>query len=209
MTIATFELNVRPIRSAANWLHVDGVIQSDYAKIAPPDASNGTQRGEFRVAVREVSDVRCEPPRVAAGLQIGVTFGASLIAGSDNVDAPAVFGVARRARGSCYLCCVVNGPVMAAQASGVGSLSGKCAGSLQMPRRAFSFEHGVRCAHAARRIDAIISGKSSPRDPEERDQWQQQAEQEFGALQRRRPLEIVEVDTLREFLRCTCSCHGS
>jgi len=43
--------------------------------------------------------------------------------------------------------------------------------------------------------------------PNQRQQRQQHAEPEFRALQRRRPLEIIQVDPLRQFFRCPCACH--
>src|SRR5467141_4662310 len=55
----------------------------------------------------------------------------------------------------------------------------------------------------------MVAGKSAPRNPSQCEQRQQQADPEFRALQWRLPLEIVEVDALRELFCCACACHVS
>ena len=59
MAIPAFELNVGTVRSAANRLHVNGVIQFDCAWIFHRDTRNGTQRGKFWMPVLEASNMRC------------------------------------------------------------------------------------------------------------------------------------------------------
>ncbi len=59
MAVATFELNGGAVRSVADRLHVDGVVQFDGAGIARGDARNGPHRGKFRMAIFEASDARC------------------------------------------------------------------------------------------------------------------------------------------------------
>ncbi len=147
------------------------------------------------MAVFETSDMRCEPRRVAAGLQVRVTFCAGLIARSGDVDAPTVVGMTRRASRSWRLRGVMDGAVVAVETSAVGSLRVKCAGFLRVTCCAFFFENGVSFRHTPARVHAMVSGKTAPRDPGEREQGQQEAKAEFRALQRRRPLEIVEVDS--------------
>ena len=53
----------------------------------------------------------------------------------------------------------------------------------------------------------MVAGKSAPRNPSQCEQRQQQADPEFRALQWRLPLEIIEVDALREFFSRACACH--
>ncbi len=53
----------------------------------------------------------------------------------------------------------------------------------------------------------MVAGETTPGDPDQREQRQQKAEPEFRALERGRPLEIIEVDALGEFLCCACACH--
>ena len=60
---------------------------------------------------------------------------------------------------------------------------------------------------AAATINARVSENGAFGNPSERKQGQQETEPKFRALQRRRPLEVVEVDALREFLSCACACH--
>lgn len=54
VAVATFQLNIGAIRAATNRFHVDGVVELDGAGISRWHASNGTQGGEFRMAVFEV-----------------------------------------------------------------------------------------------------------------------------------------------------------
>src|SRR5260370_9466933 len=125
MACTAIELNGWDVRSAADRVHVDVVIQFECAWITRGYARNRTQRREFRMAVFETSNVRCVPRRVAAGLQIGVTFGASLIVGRGGVDAPPVFGMTRRTRGCSCLRCVVPVAVFAVEATDGGSFRGE------------------------------------------------------------------------------------
>ncbi len=57
---------------------------------------------------------------------------------------------------------VMDGAIVAAEASGVSCFRGKCAGSSQVASSALFFQHRVRFAHAAAGIDAIIAGKAAP-----------------------------------------------
>jgi hypothetical protein len=55
----------------------------------------------------------------------------------------------------------------------------------------------------------MIAGKTVPRDPKENKRRQQNAEPKLVALQRRRPLEIVQINPLGQFLGCAYSRHSS
>ena len=136
-----------------------------------------------------------------------MTFRAGLVAGSANVHAAAVLAMTSGAFECLPLIGMMDWAVVAGQASVVGGLRGKRAGLLDVARSAFFFEDRVCLGHPAAGIDAMVAGKTARCDPNECKQRQQQAEPEFRALQRRRPLEIIEVDALREFLCCACACH--
>src|SRR4029077_8839261 len=90
--------------------------------------------------------------------------------------------------------------VVAVEASGVSRFRGKCAFSSQVASRAVFFQHRMCFAHAGAGIDAMIARKPAPHNPNQREQRHHEAEPEFRTLQRRRPLEIVEVDALCELL---------
>ena len=76
-----------------------------------------------------------------------------------------------------------------------------------MARRALLFEDGVRRGHAATAIDAGIFVKRVPENPHYRQGRREKTQPELGAFQRSRPLEIVEIDTLRKFLGSARSSH--
>src|ERR1700730_17677150 len=155
------------------------------------------------MAVFETSDVGCESRRVAAVLQVRVPFWGGLLAHGREVDVPAMLNMTRRASRSWRLRGVMDGAVVAVETSAVGSLGGKCAGFLRVTCNTFFFENGMSFRHTPSPVSTIVSGKTAPRDPVESEQGQQEAEPEFCALQRRRPLEIVKVDALGEFFCCT------
>ena len=104
---------------------------------------------------------------------------------------------------------MVDGAIVAGEASVAGGFCGKGPGLLHMAGGALFFENGVGSGHPAAGIHAMIAGKTMPGDPNESEQRQQKTEPKFCALERRRPLEIVEVDALGELLCCACACHVS
>src|SRR5215472_3568869 len=53
----------------------------------------------------------------------------------------------------------------------------------------------------------MVARNAAPDNPQKREKRHSQAKQEFGVLERCRPLEVVEVDALRELLGCPRSCH--
>ena len=101
----------------------------------------------------------------------------------------------------------MDGAVVAGQACIAGGLCGKGAHLLHVAGGALFFENGVGLGHSPAGIHTMVAGKTTPGDPEQREQRQQEAEPEFGALQRRRPFEIIKVDALGELLCCACACH--
>src|SRR5437762_11035814 len=54
----------------------------------------------------------------------------------------------------------------------------------------------------------MVARNAAADDPQKREKRHEEAEPEFRALERRRPLEVMEVDALRELLGCPCSCHS-
>ena len=104
---------------------------------------------------------------------------------------------------------MMDGAVVAVEASGVRRFRGECARRSQVAGSAIFFEHRVRFAHAAAGIDAMIARKSAPGNPNQCEKRQREAKPEFRTLQRRRPFEIVEVDALRQLFCCACACHVS
>ena len=169
MAVATFKLNVWTIRSATDRLHVNRVVQLDCARITRGDARDEAQRADFRMAVLETSNVRCEPRRAIPGLQVGVAFGASLIVGSGDVFAAAVFRVACSAPRSWRLGSVMYGAVMAVEASVVGSFHRIHAGLLHVTGGALFFENGVRFGQAAAAVNARVLENGAFGDPDQRE----------------------------------------
>ena len=95
--------------------------------------------------------------------------------------------------------------IVAGEASVFDGFGGKRASLLEVAGGAIFFENGVSAGQAAAGVDAVVAGKSAPGDPEKRKQRQRQAEPKLGALERRRPLEIIKVDALGELFRCACA----
>jgi hypothetical protein len=96
---------------------------------------------------------------------------------------------------------------VAGEASDVDGFRGKYAGLSRMTRGAFFFQDGMRFRQTAAAVDAQVFQDSPSGDPDKHEQRQQETEPESGPLHRRRPLEIVEVDALRQFFCCACACH--
>ena len=103
----------------------------------------------------------------------------------------------------------MDGAIVAGGTSPAVGFCGKRAHLLHMAGSTFFLEDGVGSGHPAAGIHTMITGKTMPDDPDQREQGKQEAKPEFRALQRGRPLEIVEVDALGEFLCCACACHVS
>lgn len=202
VAVATFQVDDRPCGGSSDRFHVNRMVQLDRAGIA-----RALKRGKLRVAVLKAPDAGCRPLCAACCFQIRMTFGARLIAGSVNVHAAAVLAMTSGAFECLRLIGVMDRAVVTGQASVVGGLCGKRAGLLHVAGGAFLFEDRVRLGHSPAGIDAVVTGKAVPCDPNERKQRQQKAEPEFRALQRRRPLEIVKVDALRELFCCACAWH--
>src|SRR6266480_6120676 len=134
MAIGAAELHGGACRSAANWLHVDRVIELDRA-----GTTGGVhdQRCKFRMPVFEAANVGCVMGRTAVGPEIGMAYRAGLIADSGNINPAFVFRVALGAReffSAADADGVMRGPIVAAETGVVGSLRGERAGFLHVTR---------------------------------------------------------------------------
>jgi hypothetical protein len=129
---------------------VNGVIQFEGAWI------NRTlsQGGELGVAILEAANVRCVGCRAAFGFQVAMAFRAAPLARGANRYAPAVFAVAGSASEAFDLVGVMDGAIVATQASGVGGFRGKSASLRRMARCALLFEDSVRRGHSAATVNA-------------------------------------------------------
>jgi hypothetical protein len=101
----------------------------------------------------------------------------------------------------------VNRTIVACQASVIRGFCRKLPCSLQVAGSALFFQDGVRFAHASAGINTRIFPGAVPKDPNYCQQWHKRAQQKFYALEGRRPLEIIEVDALRQFFSGASSRH--
>ena len=93
------------------------------------------------------------------------------IAGRGDVYAPSMLGMALRASelfSSHDAHGMVTGPIVAAQASAVGSFRGKCPSAFHVTRGAFLFKNRMRLGQAPAAINARIFENGSFRNPDKR-----------------------------------------
>ena len=205
VAIGALQLNDRAIRTLADGFHVDGVIQENGAGILCAVA----EYSEFRVAVGEAFNISGVVQLTLCNAQVGVAFGAGLIASGGKLDPATMFHVAggTGGDGGGDLVFVVGRAVVAGEAGGVGGGGGELAGLGNMAGGALFFEDGVWGAHASAGVDAGIAGKAVKGEPDEGERGHEDGEQQLGALEGRGALEIVQVDALREFFSCACACQ--
>ena len=153
MAVAAIQLNIWLAGRTANRLHMQRMIQFNGARITV-SFIRGVEVG---MAVFKATNVARVERFAASRFEIGVTFRTSLIAGSENVDAPAVLGVTRCARRTCPFCGLMDRAIVAVEASSVSRLRGKCSRRSKVAGSAILFQHRVRFAHAAAGIDAMIA----------------------------------------------------
>jgi hypothetical protein len=103
---------------------------------------------------------------------------------------------------------MVRGTVVAIEAGAVGSFYGKNAGLLNVAGGTLFFKNGMCPRQAAGAVDAGIAGQALFGDPKDSQQREKEAEPELGPLERRRPLEIVQVDALGKLFGCAGSRHN-
>ncbi len=119
-----------------------------------------------------------------------------------------MFCVTRRAIGCRDLRGMMSRAIVAGEAGAIGGSCGKRFGLAQMAGGALFFQNGVGTRQAAAAVDVGIARQAFFCDPKESQQKEHKADPQFGALERRRPLEIIEVDALCESLCRARSRHN-
>ena len=205
VTIPASQLYIRPVRPRPNRLHMNRVIHSNRPRITRLI----TQHRKLRMPILKTLDMGCVArTRPAASLQISVALRATLILRRDNIHSPAMLRMATRATKGIRLRSVMHRAVVTSQTSRIASLRRKRSRRPHMARRALRFQHRVCRTHPPARIHARVPRKSVPSNPNQHKRRQPHAKPKFRALQPRRPLEIIQVDPLRQFLSCSCSRHS-
>jgi hypothetical protein len=116
-----------------------------------------------------------------------------------------MIGVAGSARGREYLPGLMDGTIMAHKAFLVGDLfvektkAGYVAGGAALGK------NGVRGGQGPGGVNAAVAAKRMPRDPQQSERHSRNRKHKSPAVQRARPLKIIEVNALRELLGCACS----
>jgi hypothetical protein len=136
-----------------------------------------------------------------------MTLRAVCVANGGEANRSTVVGVAGRARRSKYLCRLVNCSVMAGHAFLVENFLTEKSGLRHVTRRALFGQNGVRRSKTASRINSPVGANGVPSEPDDRERGQRQRKQKFPPAQRPSPLEILEVNSLRELFGCARSWH--
>lgn len=207
MAIAAFKVYESAVRPTADWFHVNRVIQLNRSGIACGASFNRTQRGKFWMAILERANVVRKVRSTSMCPKIGVAESAGFCIRSRNVNSSAMFSMARDAIILRIIREMVHWAVMAVETSEHVCLGGEFSWNPVVAGRALFFQYGMGSRQTAAAVDTGIPGQAFSGDPKESQQQEQKAEPELGALQRCRPLEIVEVDALRELLGCACASH--
>jgi len=117
-----------------------------------------------------------------------------------------MFCMTRRARELRRVACrqlrMMCRPVMTRETSRIRRTRGKSSRSPHVARLALLLEHRMCWTQPAARIHARIAHKKMPTSPHQCDSRRQHSQPQFRALERRRPLEVVQVDPLRNCLSC-------
>src|SRR5579863_1381276 len=119
-----------------------------------------------------------------------------------------MIGVAGSARGSEGLRCVMNRPVMAREALLIAYFFVEKSHRGRMASGALLGENRVRGRQGPGGIYSAVLANSIPRDPQDGERQGRDGNQKSPVAQRAWPLEIIEVDALREFFGCACSRQG-
>jgi hypothetical protein len=146
VAISAFKLHGRASWTAANWLHVDGMIELDRAGTAHGSGGIQNQCYKFRMAVFQAANAGSVSRGTAMDAEIGMTFCAGLIAGGRNAYAAFVLGMTFGA-GEFFspddTDRVVNWAVMAIETSGVRGFGGKSISLLDVACGALFLEHSM------------------------------------------------------------------
>jgi hypothetical protein len=119
------------------------MIDSDGSGITRLYAAIRAQCRKFRVAVFKAVDMSFVANGTAACLQVAVALRATFVSRRDDVHAPSMFGVARRAARRVQLRRVMNRPIVACQAGRIAGLRGDRFRGLHMARGALRFQDRV------------------------------------------------------------------
>ena len=203
VAIRANHLHAAAVGSQQIRLQVAVMIELNSSRIAVPAA----QHGKFRMIALKAIDVARESRRAVARRQIRMALRAVRVARGRQSNRSAMIGVAGGARRRELLRRVMNGAVVAGEAFLVGDFLAEKSRLRDVARGALPGQHRVRGRQRARRINAPVAAHSVPREPHERERRQRHRQPKRPASQRARPLEIFQVDPLREFLGCACSRH--
>src|SRR5580704_9824589 len=168
-------------------------------------AAPGSQHGEFRMIPFKTSDVADKIGGTPARNEGRVTLRAVCVARGRKANRSPMFGVTGCARGSERLRRLMQGAVMAREALLVDDLGlvktqvGLVAGGTLLG------EHRMRGGQGSRGVHAAVAANAVPCDRQDGQRRSRNSKQKTPVAQRARPLEIVEIDALRELLGCSCS----
>lgn len=135
----------------------------------------------------------------SAHRKIVVALRAGRVSRSNKRDVPLMFDVARRTGRREFLFRVMNGAVMASQASLIGYRMAKRNGVRNVARRALLRKESVRCGQRAHAVRCAIFCQSGDNEPEERGRGKSNGEDKSPAAKRLRLLEVRQLDALRQF----------
>ncbi len=179
-------------------LQMHGVVEFDGARIFEIVA----QRSKFGMLGKR--EHRAHEVRSAgARREIRVALRARSVAHSDELRAPEMLSMARAARRSESLRGLVNGTVVAGEASLVSYRMAKGNGIRGVAGRALLPEKGMRRGDWTHAVSRAIAGHAHDGQPQERGHRKRHRKNETPAAKRMRPLEIGELDSLGQLLRCS------
>lgn len=201
MTVGASHLHAAAIGPEKIWLQVEVMVELNGSRVA----ALRSQHGKFRVVAFKAAYVANKTGGTPARREVRVTLRTIRVARSGKSNRSTMIGVAGSARGRECLRCVMQGPVMAREAFlvvdhfAVKTKVGHVAGGTLLR------ENRVRGGQASGGVHAAVAANRIPRDPQDGQRRRRNGKQKSPAAQRARPLEIVEIDALREFLGCACS----
>ena len=166
-----------------------------------PDA----QHGEFGMIAIKTADVADKTGGTPARREVRVALRAVRVARGGKSNRSPMIGVAGGARRRERLRYVMHRAVMAREALLVDDLCVVKTQVGQMAGRTLLGQNRVRGGQTSGGVHAAVAADAVPRDPQDGERRRRNGKQKSPAAQRARPLEIVEIDALREFLGCACS----
>jgi hypothetical protein len=168
-------------------------------------AALGSQRREFGMIAFKTADVSDNTSRTPARREVRVTLRTICIACGGKPNRSPMIGVAGCARGRERLRFVMQGAVMARETFLIDYFLVVKTQIGQMAGGALPGENRVCGGQASGGVHAAVAANAIPGDPQDGERQCRNGKQKSPAAQRARPLEIVEIDALRELLGCACS----